>query len=126
MGSYGIGLDRLMASIVEAWHDDKGIIWPETVAPFKIHLIEIKSANPDIKKDAEKTYKLLIDKGIDVLYDDRDDKSAGEKFMDSDLIGIPTRIVVSEKTLEKNSVEIKKRNQTETRLIKIQELLTKN
>lgn len=125
MGSYGIGLDRLIASIVEAWHDDKGIIWPETAAPFKIHLIEIKSHEPYVKKEAEKIYKTLFDKGAEVLYDDRDDKSAGEKFMDSDLIGIPTRIVVSEKTLAKNSVEIKKRNQIETKLIKTKELLTK-
>ncbi len=122
MGSYGIGLDRLMASIVEAWHDNKGIIWPKEAAPFQIHLIEIKSHESDVKKEAEKTYKTLIDKGLDVLYDDRDDKSAGEKFADADLIGIPTRLVISEKTLAKNSLEIKKRNQKEIRLIKIKEL----
>ena len=125
MGSYGIGLGRTIGTIVEVYHDGKGIIWPESVAPYRVHLIELKSSGKEVKKQAERTYKTLIDKGIEVLYDDRD-KTAGEKFTDADLIGIPARLVISEKTLAQNSLEIKKRNQKESRLIKIKELLNKN
>jgi len=129
MGSYGIGLGRVMGTAVEIHHDKKGIIWPKTIAPFKVHLIEISARGPlrnkasetSIKKQAEKIYKNLIDKGIEVLYDDRDDKTAGEKFIDADLIGIPWRVVVSQKTLEKDSFELKQRNQKRTKLVKISE-----
>lgn len=123
MGSYGIGLGRTMGAIVEVHNDERGIIWPETVSPFKIHLIEIKSSKSDVKKEAERTYKILIDKGFDVLYDDRDDKSAGEKFADADLIGIPWRLVMSQKTLEKKSIELKRRDQQKVKLIKISQLI---
>ena len=120
MGSYGIGLDRLMAATVEAFHDKKGIIWPEPIAPFKIHLIELSAkTDPDVKKQAENIYKKMIAEGTEVLYDDRDDKTAGEKFADADLIGIPLRVVISVKTLEKNSVEMKQRNKESAKLIKI-------
>lgn len=120
MGSYGIGLGRVMGAIVEIHHDNKGIIWPETIAPFKIHLIEISArSESSIKKQAEKIYKDLINRGIEVFYDDRDDKTAGEKFIDADLIGIPWRAVISQKTLEKNSVELKQRNQETVKLVKI-------
>ena len=121
MGSYGIGLDRLMAAIVEAHNDKNGIIWPEEAAPFKVHLIELlgKEKKVAVKKTAEKIYKTLLDKGVEVLYDDRDDKSAGEKFADADLIGIPKRIVISEKTLLDDSVEIKERNKKTLKLMKI-------
>ncbi|MDP3143191.1 MAG: His/Gly/Thr/Pro-type tRNA ligase C-terminal domain-containing protein, partial [Candidatus Omnitrophota bacterium] len=122
MGSYGIGLDRLMAAIVEAYHDEKGIIWPKEAAPFKVHLIEISGIAKNVKKEAEKVCKMLFDKGIEVLYDDRDDKSAGEKFADADLIGIPKRIVISEKTLNKNSIEIKDRKTGKIDLVKISNL----
>lgn len=111
MGCYGIGLGRLMGTIVEANHDEKGIIWPKEIAPFKVHLIEIKSS-------AKKIYDDLIGAGIEVLYDDRD-KTAGEKFADADLIGIPIRIVFSERTLKENSVEIKERGKKEVKLVKI-------
>ncbi|MCX6731371.1 MAG: His/Gly/Thr/Pro-type tRNA ligase C-terminal domain-containing protein, partial [Candidatus Parcubacteria bacterium] len=114
MGSYGIGLGRTMATIVEIFHDDKGIIWPESVAPFKVHLIELKGAS------AEKIYNDLIKKGVEVLYDDRD-VSAGEKFADADLIGIPNRVVVSEKTGDK--VELKKRGEDKTKLVYAGEIL---
>ncbi len=121
MGSYGIGLDRLMAAIVEAYHDERGIIWPKEAAPFKIHLIEISTkGDSSIKKQAERIYKDLIDKKIEALYDDRDDKTVGEKFADADLIGIPWRVVISQKTLEKNSVELKKRNEKKLKLTDIQ------
>ncbi|MEK7578166.1 MAG: aminoacyl--tRNA ligase-related protein [Patescibacteria group bacterium] len=121
MGSYGIGLGRVMGTAVEIHHDNMGIIWPEAMAPFKIHLIEISAkGNSSIKKQAEKIFKNFLDKGIEVLYDDRD-KTAGEKFTDADLIGIPWRAVVSQKTLEKDSIELKQRNQKKTKLMKISE-----
>ncbi|MBI4919958.1 hypothetical protein HY838_01575 [Candidatus Azambacteria bacterium] len=126
MGSYGIGLGRLMGTAVEIHNDDKGIIWPEEIAPFKIHLVEIAAKQAEensVKEQAEKIHEELIDKGMEVLYDDRDDKTAGEKFADADLLGIPWRAVVSQKTLEKDSVELKQRNKKETKLVKISELL---
>jgi len=128
MGCYGIGLGRLMGTIVEIFHDEKGIIWPETVAPFQVHLIQL-GESPEIKKAAEKVYQDLSPyggstagrqkQGIEVLYDDRENKTAGEKFAEADLLGIPTRIIVSEKTLEKDSVEIKKRNEKEVKLVSL-------
>ncbi len=122
MGSYGIGLGRTMGAVVETHYDGNGIIWPELVAPFQFHLIELKSSNSIVKKEAGKIYKILLDKGVEVLYDDRDDKSPGEKFADADLIGIPKRIVVSDKTLAKNSVEIKDRKTGKINLVKISNL----
>jgi prolyl-tRNA synthetase len=119
MGCYGIGIGRTMATIVEKYNDLKGIMWPELVAPFKIHLLSLKGA----EKEAEEIYHTLLSEKIEVLYDDRD-LSAGAKFADSDLIGIPYRIVVSSKTLEKESVEVKKRALSETQLIKINELIS--
>jgi len=124
MGSYGIGIDRLMAAIVEIYHDNRGIIWPKEAAPFKVHLIELleKEKKVAVKKAAKKLYEKLLVKKIGVLYDDRDDKTPGEKFADADLIGIPKRIVVSEKTLAKNSVEIKDRKTGKINLVKISNL----
>ncbi len=121
MGCYGIGLPRLMAVIVEVYNDEKGIIWPEQVAPFSVHLISIED-NKKVEKNTEKLYKDLEKEKIEVLYDNRKNKSAGEKFADADLIGIPTRVVVSEKTLEKSSVEVKKRKENKTKFVKINEL----
>ncbi len=118
MGCYGIGLGRLMATIVEANHDEKGIIWPKSVAPFDIHLLSLAKEEGEVKKASDQLYYDLEKKGLEVLYDNRD-KSAGEKFVESDLIGIPVRLVVSAKTLEKNSVEMKKRKSGKIKLIKI-------
>jgi prolyl-tRNA synthetase len=118
MGCYGLGTSRVMGVIVEKFHDDKGIIWPEAVAPFKVHLLALNG----VGKQADEIYQKLLDEGVEVLYDDRD-ASPGVKFADSDLIGIPYRIVVSAKTLEKESVEVKKRNETEAKLVKISELV---
>ena len=119
MGSYGIGPGRLLGTITEAHHDDRGIIWPEAVAPFKAHIIEVKSQKSKVKSYAQKLYKELLAKGVEVLYDDRDDKSAGEKFADADLLGIPLRVVVSEKTLEKKGVEVKRRFDKEVKIISV-------
>ncbi len=119
MGCYGIGLSRLMGAIVETNHDDKGIIWPKEVAPFLVHLIEIKSSRSKVKSISEKIYADLQKNNIQVLYDDRQDKSVGEKFAEADLLGIPYRVVISEKTLAKNCVEVKERNKNQARLVKI-------
>ena len=116
MGCYGMGTSRLMGVIVEKFNDEKGIIWPEAVAPFKVHLIALKNA----EKQAGEIYQNLLDSGVEVLYDDRD-LSAGIKFADSDLIGIPVRVVVSEKTLAGGNVEVKKRAEKEAVLVKISE-----
>jgi prolyl-tRNA synthetase len=118
MGSYGIGLGRLMGTVVEVFHDDNGIIWPESIAPFKAHLIAVTGKDgEDVVKHADNIYQELQAAGIEVLYDDRKERSTGEKFADSDLIGIPYRIVVSTKTLAENSVELKKRTQSDTELV---------
>ncbi len=121
MGSYGIGLGRLMGAIVEILCDEKGMVWPVSVAPFKVHLIELPSENSKVKKEAEKIYNELEKVGVEVLYDDRDAR-AGEKFADSDLIGIPLRIVVSEKGLEKGELEIKERKTEKVSMLKEKEL----
>jgi len=118
MGCYGIGIGRSMAAVVEKYNDERGIIWPEVVAPFKVHLLALKGA----EAEAEKIYQSLLKDGIEVLYDDRP-LSAGAKFADADLIGIPYRVLVSEKTLKEQSVEIKKRSSQESKLVKISELI---
>lgn len=117
MGCYGIGLGRLMATIVERNSDDKGIIWPREVAPFLIEIIPLGK----VEKIAEKIYQKLSKK-FEVLYDDREKQTPGEKFFDADLIGIPIRLVISEKTLEKNSVEIKLRKEKKVEILPISHL----
>lgn len=122
MGCYGIGISRVMGAVVEVHHDNKGIIWPKEVAPFFVHLIEILPGgrgSEKIRNFAQRIYQDLQKSNVEVLYDDRKDRAAGEKFAEADLIGIPHRLVVSEKTLEKNSVEIKKRNEAKPKLVKI-------
>lgn len=118
MGSYGIGISRLMGVIVELLSDEKGIVWPESVAPFAVHLIQIGN----VSDQALKLYEDLKQKGIEVLLDDRD-TSAGSKFADADLIGIPHRVVISEKSLEKGGLEYKKRNESDSKIITESELL---
>jgi prolyl-tRNA synthetase len=117
MGCYGIGIDRTIAAIVEKYNDRNGIIWPKSVAPFQVHLVFL-GRDEAVIKEAEKIYDSLQKEEVEVLYDDRDE-SAGVKFKDSDLIGIPLRIVVSKKTLEKNSAEAKKRNKEGFKIIEI-------
>ncbi len=107
MGSYGIGIGRLMGTIVEVLADEKGIVWPKSVAPFLVHLIVVGESD-EVKNSAQKIYDELNTQKVEVLFDDRDVR-AGEKFADSDLIGIPYRIVISEKTLAEKSAEIKVR-----------------
>ena len=105
MGSYGIGPGRVMGTIVEVLADTKGIVWPKEVAPYPVHLVSITSGNKDVAMAADTLYDLLAENGIETLYDDRDLR-AGEKLNDADLIGIPTRIIVSEKTMSEGAVEV--------------------
>jgi prolyl-tRNA synthetase len=107
MGSYGIGLGRLMGAIVEVLSDEKGMVWPKEVAPFAIHLLSLGD-HKEVVQEAENTYQTLTERGVEVLFDDRDVR-AGEKFADADLIGIPTRVVVSEKTIAEGGVEVSDR-----------------
>jgi prolyl-tRNA synthetase len=93
-----------MGVLVEKFGDDKGLVWPEAVAPFGVHIVELANANEDVKKEAEELFRELSAAGVEVLYDDRDAR-AGEKFADADLIGIPLRVVVSEKTLAAGKFE---------------------
>lgn len=117
MGCYGIGLGRTMAAIVEKYNDEKGIMWPKEASPYDVHLITLDGA-----KDAENIYKELEEKGITVLWDDRD-ASAGQKFSDSDLIGIPVRVILSQKTGEK--LEFKRRDSTDTETLSMDDLLSR-
>lgn len=125
MGCYGIGIGRQMGTIVEIFHDEKGIIWPKQVSPFAIHLVQIENTKK-VKIASEKLYKEFIKQGIEVLFDDRENKTAGEKFADADLIGIPLRVVVSERSLAKNSFELKQRSESQkTELVKTPKIISK-
>lgn len=129
MGSYGIGLGRLMGTVVETLSDDKGIIWPTSVAPFSVHLLSL-GKEENVIEEANSLYEKLINKNIEVLYDDREDVSAGEKFADADLMGMPYRIVVSKRSLEDlpdgkagGGYELKKRTEEKGQIVNFEELL---
>ncbi len=117
MGCYGLGPSRVMGVLVEKFHDDRGIIWPQAAAPFQCHLLLLNMGDSAAVKQAEKIYDDLLQAGVEVLYDDRD-KSAGEKFADADLIGLPYRVVVSAKSLDSQAVEIKPRSNDSVEMIK--------
>ncbi|MEI6533383.1 MAG: proline--tRNA ligase [Candidatus Roizmanbacteria bacterium] len=121
MGCYGLGIGRTLASLVEIYHDEKGIIWPQSVAPFQVHLIGLSIETEETKIKVDTIYTQLTEKGIEVLYDDRVETRAGEKFADADLIGIPHRIVVSKKTGDK--LEYKARTEKVATLISIEEAI---
>ena len=122
MGCYGIGLSRLLGTVVEVTSDDKGIIWPESIAPFAIHLLAL-GEDETVKKEADKIYESLNKNNIEVLFDDRESISAGEKFSDADLLGIPLRAVVSTRSIKEGGIEIKKRNEEKGKVIPLNELL---
>lgn len=124
MGCYGIGLTRLLGTIVEVSHDERGIIWPVSVAPFLVHLL-ILGNDKKVRIEADKIYEKFLNVGIEILYDDRDDKTAGEKFAEADLIGIPYRVVVSEKTVKAKKLEVKERAKKDSALISLNEFLKK-
>lgn len=121
MGSYGIGPARCMATVVELYHDEKGIIWPESLAPYQIHLIGLNMEEKETAKQAAAVYQALQDAGIEVLFDDRLEITAGEKFADADLVGCPFRAVVSQKTEKK--VELKKRVADKAELMEVNVLV---
>ena len=120
MGCYGIGISRVMGVLAEHFSDENGLIWSDTVAPFRVHLVQIG----DVSSDAQKLYDELQSRGIDVLWDDRDER-AGAKFADADLIGIPHRVVVSEKHIANQRYEYKKRTQKEPEILTEAELFAK-
>lgn len=121
MGCYGLGLTRLMGTVVEIFNDQNGIIWPKSIAPYQIHLVCL-GKDEKVKKEAEQIYNALQKEKIEVLYDDRSE-SAGVKFKDSDLIGIPLRVIVSEKTMAKNSVEVKRRDRDGFEMVEVGRLV---
>ncbi|RMG98711.1 MAG: proline--tRNA ligase [Chloroflexi bacterium] len=122
MGSYGIGLDRLMAIIVELHHDEDGIIWPDSVAPYQVHLLHVGKGDR-ARETAESLYTSLQNAGFEVLYDDRE-ASAGVKFKDADLIGIPWRVTVGERGVAEGKVEVKRRDQKDRVMVPLDELIT--
>jgi prolyl-tRNA synthetase len=124
MGCYGIGLDRLLAAAIEQNHDDKGIIWPLSIAPYHIYLCPLRPENPEVVTAAEKVYNDLETQGLEVLFDDRNE-SPGVKFNDADLLGIPIRVTISPRTLEKNGAEIKRRSEKEAELVPLDEIVAR-
>ena len=126
MGCYGIGISRILGALVEVHHDERGIIWPESVAPYKFYLLSLFSGDSkkdkEIIKETEKIYDTLIKDNIEVLYENRKEISTGEKLADADLLGIPYRLVISSRTLEQKSFELKKRNSKKTQLISLKSL----
>ncbi|KND47441.1 MAG: prolyl-tRNA synthetase [Parcubacteria bacterium C7867-004] len=122
LGSYGIGITRLMGTIVEVFADDKGMVWPEAVAPFLVHIVSLVPNDPAAVAYADSLYEDLAKAGVEALYDDRDAR-AGEKLADADLIGIPCRVVVGKSTLESGKLEVTYRKNGETKLITREELI---
>ncbi len=122
MGSYGIGPARLMGTVVEVLSDDKGIVWPESIAPFKVHLLSL-GEDEAVISEANKVYENLVSAGIEVLFDDRSGMSAGEKFADADLLGMPYRAVVSQRSIKENGIELKKRTEEKGQVVTLDELL---
>lgn len=114
LGSYGIGVTRLMGVIAEKFADDKGLVWPESIAPFKVHLVALPG--DECREAAEKLYDQLTAAAVEVIYDDRGE-SAGKMFADADLLGIPLRLVISEKTLADGGYELKTRTESEAKLV---------
>lgn len=124
MGCYGIGVSRLMGAIAEVFADDRGLVWPESTAPFQVYLVQIGD-DENVRSVAEKLYQDLQDRKIEVLWDDRDLARPGEKLMDADLMGIPHRVVISQKTLEQNKIEYKARVSSETEMLTTEGLFAK-
>lgn len=122
MGAYGIGPGRLLGAIVELLADKAGLVWPASVAPFQVHLVSLASENGETKSSADALYKKLLDKGVETLYDDRDLR-VGEKFADADLLGLPIRLVVSDKTAKAGKIEFKRRIEDKSELLSEAEVM---
>ena len=116
MGSYGIGTERLLAAVIEANHDERGIIWPLEIAPFQVHIVALQPNLDNVRTTADDVYSRLQSDGVAVLYDDRDE-TPGVKFNDADLMGMPVRVTVSPRTLEKGSLEVKRRTEKDSDLV---------
>jgi prolyl-tRNA synthetase len=121
MGTYGLGVSRLLAAAVERHHDDRGIIWPPAIAPYQVYLCPLYRDGTTVAETAEKLYKELGEAGLEVLFDDREE-SPGVKFNDADLLGIPFRVTVSPRTLQKDSVELKKRTEKDAEIVPLAEI----
>jgi len=121
MGCYGIGIGRLLAAAIEQNHDDKGIVWPAPIAPYHVYMCVLDMEDAEVAAAAGKLYTGLVEKGLEVLFDDRSD-SAGVKFNDADLLGMPVRVVVSRRTLKSNGAEIKRRNEREARVVQLEDV----
>ena len=124
MASYGIGVGRLMATIIEDNHDDYGPIWPVSVAPFTVHMNALNLKEQKVRKTAEDLYDSFVKNGIDIIYDDRDERP-GSQFSDADLIGAPLRLIVSPRNLEKGEVEIKRRGEKTSTTVPVNEALSR-
>jgi prolyl-tRNA synthetase len=115
-GSYGIGVGRAVQTIIETHHDDKGIIWPPQVAPYHVHLLALPVNDEAVRAKAEALVSELEERGIEMLYDDRDE-SAGVKFADADLVGIPLRVTVSKRNLKEGAAELKLRGASDSEMV---------
>ena len=124
MGCYGIGLGRLLAAVVEVNNDEKGIVWPMRIAPYQVYICALNTDKPGVMEAAQELLSNLENHGIEVLFDDRSE-SAGVKFNDADLLGIPIRVVVSPRNLKQNSIEVKRRDQAEAELVALDQAVGK-
>ena len=120
MGSYGIGVGRLLACVAEEYHDDYGLIWPVSIAPYPVHLVTLPGKDMPVEAVAESLYQELIEAGLEPLYDDRNER-AGVKFNDADLIGVPLRVTVSARSLNENCLEFKRRDRDERWMVPVEE-----
>lgn len=121
MGCYGIGVNRILAAVIEEHHDKQGIIWPDTIAPFRYAIITVNHAEEAIREAADRIYESLIERGVEVFYDDRDER-AGVKFKDSDLIGIPYQIIFGDRSLKEGKCEVKTRKTGESHKVDLSKL----
>ena len=120
MGCYGIGVDRLLAAIIQENHDEQGIVWPAAVAPYAVHLVTLSADRGGVGEAAERLYAELVDRGVEVLYDDREE-SPGVKFADADLLGMPLRLTVSPRNMKEDSVELKRRDESDSTMVPLSE-----
>lgn len=121
MGCYGIGVGRVFAGAIEANHDERGIVWPRELTPYHVHVVGLGFDKPGVRESAEQVYQQLQDAGFDVLYDDREEGSAGVKFNDADLLGMPVRVTVSPRSIENGGAEIKRRTEKDAQVVGLAE-----
>jgi prolyl-tRNA synthetase len=124
MGSYGIGMERIVACFIEQNHDKDGIVWNKVLAPYKIHLIAVNMNSQEVVTASEKMYKLLNESGVEVLFDDRANITPGFKFKDADLLGMPFQVIVGDKGLKNGQIEIKRRRSGERIMVKLEDAMT--